>query len=102
MRKIVARVLAPLALVAGLVVAPVSAANAADFGVNMVTACHLQYGSSANAVVLNTSDPYSWRCQVSSLRYGVDVANYCHYAYGSTSYAWIANPGDAYSWRCHI
>lgn len=63
MKKIVARVLAPLALVAGLVVAPASVANAATYvGVNMSVACKSQYGSSWNAVVLNPGKAYSWRC----------------------------------------
>lgn len=32
------------------------------YGVNLNAACGNQYGAGAFAVVLNTADPYSWRC----------------------------------------
>lgn len=63
MKKIVARVLIPLALVAGLVVAPTSMASAADVGVNMNQACQISQGDGYVALLQNSSDAYSWRCR---------------------------------------
>ncbi len=100
MKKIVARVLAPLVLVAGLVVAPASAANAADVGVNMNQACQLTNGAGYVSLLLDSGNAYSWRCWVPpwGVRKGANVQLYCS-TFGLGT-AVVLDPGNAYSWRC--
>ena len=103
MKRIVARAFAPLALIVGLIVTPVSAARAADLGVDVATACHMQYGPTATAIMISPGNAYSWRCRVpigSSLyaNYSVDIANYCRYFYGPSARAVVLAPSSAYSW----
>lgn len=98
--KIVARVLAPLALVAGLVIAPAHAANAVDVGVNMDQACQIQHGLTWKSKLLDAGNAYSWRCWVPpwGVEKNVSVQGYCTYFGLGT--AVVLNPSNAYSWRC--
>lgn len=100
MKKIVARVLTPLALVAGLVAAPASMASAADVGVDMNQACQISQGTGYVALLQNSSDAYSWRCWVPpwGVRKEVSVQAYCNYFGLGT--AVVLDPRNAYSWRC--
>ncbi len=100
MKKIVVRVLAPLALVAGLVFVPASAANAADVGVDMDQACQLTNGASYVSLLLDSGNAYSWRCWVPpwGVYKSVNVQLYCSaFGYGT---AVVLDPSNAYSWRC--
>ncbi len=100
MKRIVARVLAPLALVTGLVVAPASAANAADVGVDMNQACQISQGVGYVAKLLDSGNAYSWRCWVPpwGVQKSVSVQAYCDYF--SLGTAVVLDSGNAYSWRC--
>ncbi len=100
MKNIIAKVIAPLALTAGLVMIPAAAAHATDYSVNMDQTCQIQYGIGYQSILLDSSNAYSWRCWVApwGVRKNVSVQAYCSYFGLGT--AVILDSSNPYSWRC--
>lgn len=90
-------------VVGGMAIAATAApANAAGVlgPINITQQCKVQYGSSYTAIVLNTSNPYSWRCAYSGYQYGVNLDAGCVNQYGAGAFSLLEDPNNAYSWRC--
>lgn len=100
MRKKLATVFATLALSAGAAVATASPASATDYGVDMNQACQIKYGAGWQAILVDSSSAYGWRCWVPpwGVRKDVDVQAYCNYF--DLGRAVVLDAGNPYSWRC--
>lgn len=100
-RNIVTSSIAALALAVGLVVAPITAASAADSSVSMDMACQLEHGAGWKAILIYNTTAYGWKCYAppyGAVKKAVNVQVYCN-AFGLGS-AVVLNTSDPWSWRC--
>ncbi|ACU75751.1 conserved hypothetical protein [Catenulispora acidiphila DSM 44928] len=89
------------ALAGGLLVAAGPAQAATVIGpINISAQCRAQYGPSSSAIVLDSGNPYSWRCAYSGYQYGVNLDSACINQYGGGAFSIALDVHNAYSWRC--
>jgi len=90
------------ALAGGMLVAAVAPAQAATVigPINITAQCRVQYGPSWSAIVLDSGNPYSWRCAYSGYQNGVNLDSACINQYGAGAFSILLDVHNAYSWRC--
>jgi len=82
-----------------LLATPVFARGPWAGGLDIIEACHMQYGPTATvAVVENTA--WGWRCVVAGQYYDVDTNRYCGDKYGHSAQS-DPQGGGPYDWGCY-
>ncbi|KAK4032122.1 hypothetical protein C8A01DRAFT_41438 [Parachaetomium inaequale] len=92
-------ILALAGLVPVLLAAPADDVVARGGGINMVDACHQQYGNTW-AAARSGSGKYDWYCvnSTNGNTGGIDLNAYCMRTYGGGSQA--GNNGGLWDWYC--